>query len=263
MTNANYSPNIDWTHNPSRTLPAKIQRRLTQWRFAAPAIASDKTFNVSFTFDDFPMSAVNGADIVEKHGGRAAFYACTSMIDTYGPYGEMFNIETMLDLEKRGHEIGAHTHTHLDCALANKTTVLSDIENNLNALAESGLKKAPTSLAYPFGETQFNTKKQVIEKFDICRGILPGINVGKVDRAQLRCFELNGDPSTTQRAQHAIESAGKTGGWVIIFTHDVSPSPTDYGTTSAILEDLCKRSIDLGANLLPTTPAAKSSGVIL
>ncbi|MFC7290162.1 polysaccharide deacetylase family protein [Hirschia litorea] len=262
MKNANYSPNIDWSHTPSRSLPAKIQRRLTQWRFAAPAVASDKSFNVSFTFDDFPMSAVNGADIVEAHGGRAGFYACTSMIDTIGPYGEMFNIETMLELDKRGHEIGAHTHSHIDCALADKAKVLADIAKNLEELKKAGLEQTPTSLAYPFGETLFDTKKQVVEQFNLCRGILPGINVGKVDRAQLRCFELNGDPSTTLRAQEAIETAGKTGGWVIIFTHDVSPTPTDYGTTSATLEDLCKRSNDLGANLLPPTQAAKACGII-
>lgn len=252
---------IDWEHNPSRTLPAKLKRRLTQWRHAAPTSISGEHFNVSFTFDDFPKSAVNGADIVEAHGGRAAFYACTKMIGTTGPYGEMFDIPTMLDLEERGHEIGAHTHSHIDCALTSRKTVLSDIQENLDQLAKSGLKNKPTSLAYPYGETLYNTKKEVVKNFQLCRGILPGINIGKVDRAQLRCFELNGNLSTTQRAQSAIEEAKNTGGWVIIFTHDVSPTPTEFGTTSAVIEDLCKRSVDAGATLSTPSQAAKTYGI--
>lgn len=253
---------IDWEHNPSRTLPAKIKRRLTQWRHAAPAQIGDDKFQVSFTFDDFPMSAVNGADIVEKHGGRAAFYACTKMIKANGPYGAMFDVETMLDLDKRGHEIGAHTHSHIDCAMVDTQTVLKDVQDNLDALKEAGLETEPTSLAYPYGETLFDTKKEVFKQFDICRGILPGINIGQVDLAQLRCFELNGDPATTIRAQKAIEQAGKTGGWVMIFTHDVSHTPTNYGTTSSVIEDLCKRSVALGASLPTPTQAAKACGVI-
>ncbi len=253
---------IDWEHNPSRTLPAKLKRRMTQWRHAAPAVISGDKFHVSFTFDDFPLSAVNGADIVEKHDGKAAFYACTKMIGETGPYGKMYDIATMLDLENRGHEIGAHTHSHIDCALTDRLTVLEDIKTNLRHLAEAGLKNRPTSLAYPYGETLYDTKKEVFEQFDLCRGILPGTNLGKVDLAQLRCYELNGNPMTENRAKNAIEAAGKTGGWVIIFTHDVSDEPTGFGTTSRLLTDLAQQAVSLGATLSTPTQAAKEFGVI-
>ncbi|ACT59649.1 polysaccharide deacetylase family protein [Hirschia baltica] len=253
---------IDWHYTPSRTLPAKLKRRMTQWRHAAPVDVSNTQFHVSYTFDDFPMSAVNGADILESHDGHAAFYACTKMIGTHGAYGDMYDIKTMLDLENRGHEIGAHTHSHLDCAQSKRETVLNDIDANISALMEAGLKKRPTSFAYPYGETLFDTKKEVFKKFDLCRGILPGINVGKVDLAQLRCFELNENPATRIRAINAIEEAGKTGGWVIIFTHDVSPQPTAYGTTTGIVEELCQLSKAAGATLSTPTEAARSYGLI-
>ena len=64
---------VQWTYVPSRSLPAKVQRRVVQWRRACQAeVAPDRPV-ISFTFDDFPKSALNGADIVEKHGGRAGF----------------------------------------------------------------------------------------------------------------------------------------------------------------------------------------------
>ncbi len=62
---------VQWTYVPSRSPPAKVQRRVVQWRKACQAnVAPDRPV-ISFTFDDFPKSALNGADIVEKHGGRA------------------------------------------------------------------------------------------------------------------------------------------------------------------------------------------------
>ena len=54
---------------------------------------------VSFTFDDFPKTALTGADIVEKDGGKAGFYACTSLMGQRSPVmGEMFDAATLAEL---------------------------------------------------------------------------------------------------------------------------------------------------------------------
>ena len=56
---------MQWRYAPSRALPAQVQRRVTMWRKANRAqVAPDRPV-VTFTFDDFPKSALNGADIVE------------------------------------------------------------------------------------------------------------------------------------------------------------------------------------------------------
>src|SRR5690349_11383669 len=106
-----------WNYVPSRKLAAKVERQVVQLRHAARAqIAPDRPV-VTFTFDDFPKSALNGADIVEKHGGRAGFYACTSLMGQKSPVmGEMFDAAALKELGARSHEIGAHSHSHLDCA---------------------------------------------------------------------------------------------------------------------------------------------------
>ena len=62
-----------WNYVPSRKPIAKVQRRVVQWRRACQAnVAPDRPV-VTFTFDDFPKSALNGADVIEKHNGRAGF----------------------------------------------------------------------------------------------------------------------------------------------------------------------------------------------
>jgi peptidoglycan/xylan/chitin deacetylase (PgdA/CDA1 family) len=251
----------DWTYNPDRGLPSKIKRRLTQYRRAAPATVSGDNFVVSFTFDDFPKSALNGADIIEKYGGHAGFYACTSMVGKTGPYGEMFDRNTLEELQSRQHEIGSHTHSHMDCAQRSMQEVLDDVSANLSQLADLGVEEKPTSFAFPFGETSFETKKSLRQTFKHCRGILPGTNVGLVDTAQLKCWELDGNADNALRAQKAIEDATKTGGWVIIFTHDVAQDHTQYGTSPDVIETLCKLAIDSGAEILAPTSAGKRFGI--
>jgi peptidoglycan/xylan/chitin deacetylase (PgdA/CDA1 family) len=90
---------MQWTYTPSRSPTAKVQRRVVQWRRACTAeVAPDRPV-ITFTFDDFPKSALNGADVLEKHGGRGGFYACTSMMGMRSPVmGEMFDGNTLAEL---------------------------------------------------------------------------------------------------------------------------------------------------------------------
>ena len=252
---------IDWTYSPRRDVPAKIKRRMTQWRSAAPAKVSCQRPVVTFTFDDFPKSAVRGADIVETHGGHAGFYACTSMMGKSGPMGDMFTAEDLLELASRGHEIGAHTHSHLDCAQSDKTECEQDISENLAALKEAGFEHVVSALAYPYGETQFVLKEQLASQFLTGRGVLPGLNSGVVDRLQLRAVELDQSDISEERAFAMLEKAVETNAWLIYFSHDVSDEPTNFGASPDLIEKLCQRAVDLGAVLAAPTRAAALAGI--
>lgn len=253
---------VQWTYVPSRSPPAKVQRRVVQWRKACQAeVAPDRPV-ISFTFDDFPKSALNGADIVEKHGGRAGFYACTTFLGQRSPVmGEMFDGNTLAELRARGHEIGAHTHTHLDCARARLDKVERDIGENLVALAEAGHTENVSSFAFPYGETTYSAKRWVGEVFSTGRGILPGVNIGECDRAQLRAVELGGTAMHRRRALAALKTCIDSKGWLFFFTHDVSPSPTNYGAPSDLLEELAQRAVEAGAVLAAPSLGAVLSGV--
>lgn len=252
-----------WTYTPSRTLPAKIQRRVVQWRKASHALVAPDRPVVTFTFDDFPKSALNGADIVERHGGRAGFYACTSMMGQRSPVmGEMFDADTLAELRLRGHEVGAHTHTHLDCARSRLEKVELDIGENLVALGEAGHHETVSAFAFPYGETTFSTKLWVGDVFATGRGILPGVNTGEVDRSQLRAVELGESAWHRRRALAALKTCIDKKGWLFFFTHDVGEKPTPYGAPAGLIEELAARAVEAGAVLAAPTLGAALSGVI-
>jgi len=250
-------------YEPSRSLPAKLGRRIVQWRHAAPATVETDRPIVSFTFDDFPKSAVTGADILEKLGGRAGFYASTSYMGVIHPeMGEMFDAETLIELHGRGHEIGAHTHSHIDCARAGVRTVEHDIGENLVQLVSAGHIPTVASFAYPYGETSFATKCWSSNVFSTARGVLPGVNVGEIDRAQLRAVELGESKWARKRAIAMLEKAVATNGWLMFFSHDVSATPSSYGVSESQLTELAQRAVDLGCLLAPPTEAGYMSKVL-
>lgn len=252
-----------WAYTPSRTLPAKVQRRMVQWRKAARAVVAPDRPVVSFTFDDFPKSALNGADIVERHGGRAGFYACTSFMGQRSPaMGEMFDAETLAELRQRGHEVGAHSHTHLDCFRSRLEQVERDIGENLVALSEAGHDETVSAFAFPYGETSYAAKRWVGDVFATGRGVLPGVNAGEADRTQLRAIELGASDWHRKRALAALRTCIDRKGWLFFFTHDVGANPTNYGAPAELIEELAARAVEAGAVLSAPTLGAVLCGVI-
>ncbi len=254
---------IDWTYSPSRTPVEKINRRLTQWRAAAPVVSRPEKLIVSFTFDDFPKSALNGADIIETFGGKAGFYACTQFLGRTSPMGEMYDTQTLRELTDREHEIGAHSHSHLDCAKVTPEAASQDMEDCVRRLQDLGVNGPISSMAYPYGETTFSIKQSMTSMFDIGRGILPGQNVGRIDRMQLRAYQLNDHPLTVERAFNALNAAIANGSsWLIFFSHDVDRDHTKYGVHPDTIRGLCHKAVDAGAVLAAPYAAAQMCGVI-
>lgn len=253
----------NWMYEPSRSISARVQRRVVQHRLAAPVMVRPDRPIVSFTFDDFPKSSVTGADIVEAAGGHAGFYACTSLMRARSPLmGDLFDSATLAELSGRGHEIGAHSHTHLDCGHATTATLERDIAENLVQLKNAGLDKTVSAFAFPYGETSFATKRWTSTVFSTSRGIKPGVNIGRCDRAQLRATELQDSEAHMKRAREMLKTCIQSKGWLMFFTHDVSNAPSPYGVRASMLKDLVAEAVDGGAVLATPTLGAVLSGVI-
>lgn len=237
------------SYSPSRSLKSKITRRLTQWRVSDPLGVRPKKPVISFTFDDFPKSAaVEGSRILESVGGRGTFYASTSLAGTTNATGLQFDKSDITNLLNAGHEIGAHTHTHLDCAKAKLSDIRDDIQLNMRHLEAMGVKDI-NQFAYPYGETRVELKNELTDWFETARGVLPGVNSVGSDRLQLRAFELTRDPTTIRRAGAAIRAAQKRPTWIVFFTHDVSKSPSPFGTYTQDLQQLAEMARDIGADI--------------
>jgi peptidoglycan/xylan/chitin deacetylase (PgdA/CDA1 family) len=60
------------------------------------------------TFDDGGKSALRAADLLDARNWKGHFFVTTSLIDTPG----FVTRGNILDLHRRGHVIGSHSHTH-------------------------------------------------------------------------------------------------------------------------------------------------------
>ena len=246
-------------YQPDRSLPAKISRRLTRWSVARPLEASPVRSQICFTFDDFPKSAADtGAAILDAVGAKGCFYACTGMADTRNQTGQLFDGDDLAALTAAGHEIGAHTDTHLDCARAAPDDVLADIDQNLAHLKAMGHSLPVTQFAWPYGETRVATKRKLGDRFTAARGILPGTNGRGADLMQLSAFELDESDTSIARAAAAIEASARTPSLVFVFTHDVREQHSVWGTTPAKLRRLVNLARDTGADLVTPSQALQA-----
>jgi peptidoglycan/xylan/chitin deacetylase (PgdA/CDA1 family) len=239
---------------PPRDLASKVKRRLTQWRAAKPARLRFDEPLLSITFDDFPASAAQeGARILESHGARGTYYASAGMSETNGPCGLNFGPEDIRRLVAAGHEIGCHSYAHRDAARRDVFTTLEDLAKNRDALARMGAP-SPRAHAYPYGETTELLKGGLPPRFASARGVLPAINHGQADLAQLRAFAMFGE-GWIERTSAALKRAARRKAWVIAFTHDVGDAPSTWGTRGADLDALLGEAHRLGFTVLPVSAA--------
>jgi peptidoglycan/xylan/chitin deacetylase (PgdA/CDA1 family) len=221
-----------------RSLKAKVRRRLVQWIPARPKRVSPQRPIVTFTFDDFPQSAATiGAPLLEEAGVRGTFYACAQLAGTEGAYGRHFDADDIARLQTAGHEIGCHSFEHLDCAQADVQAITSSLSRNGQACESFGVDQPLESFAFPYGEAGFAAKRALPAHITSARGIFGGLNHGLADFAQLRAQKLYGEGSI-ERALALIGEAKAKNGWAILFTHDVSESPSAFGTSPASLKRL-------------------------
>jgi len=185
---------------------------------------------VSFTFDDFPESALtNGGDILEVEGYRGTYYAAFGLAGTESSVGHIATAERMVSCVERGHELACHTHSHIDCADVSHKTLEEERERNQQAADSLGAPRM-RNFAYPFGSFDPMSKRWASSHFDSVRTVLPGVNRGKFYMNSLRAMAIYTSIGMDTCARTITELAEKPG-WLIFYTHGVSEAPSDYGCT--------------------------------
>src|SRR5882672_8352253 len=92
---------------------------------------------ISFTFDDFPRSALSlGGAILEEHGLAATYYASLGLMDADDPdVGRIFSAEDLRAAHGRGHELGCHTFDHWHASKTQPEAFEASILRNREALS--------------------------------------------------------------------------------------------------------------------------------
>ena len=219
------------------------------------AIASPRPV-ISFTFDDFPRSALyTGGGILERFGLKGTFYASFGLMGQTAPTGRIFVREDVSAVVARGHELGCHTFDH--CHSWNTQTdrfERSILENK--AALETLLPGASfRTISYPIAPPWPQTKRKMADHFICARGGGQAFNAGMTDLNYLRAYFLEKARGDRQAVSRLIEQNRIARGWLILATHDVCDDPTQFGCRPDFFEHVVQCAVHSGAHVLPVAEA--------
>jgi peptidoglycan/xylan/chitin deacetylase (PgdA/CDA1 family) len=205
---------------------------------------------VSFTFDDFPRSALlTGGAILERFGAHGTYYVTPSLMNTTGELGELFRENDLTELMQNGHEVGSHTFSHSSCRSLSVVDFLQEVRKSVQTIQEMTGRR-PENFAYPFGHVTVGAKKALENELTSARGIFPGLNGPEIDLNLLRANSLYGNMQHAAKVKKLVLENKERKGWLIFYTHDVRPNPSEYGSEPALLEWAVSCARESGARIL-------------
>jgi peptidoglycan/xylan/chitin deacetylase (PgdA/CDA1 family) len=231
-----------------RTASTLFSRRPFKIRTSVPII--------SFTFDDFPRSALHtGGAILEEFGLKGTYYTSFGLMGKVQPTGKMFLPEDVRTAAVQGHELGCHTFGHCHAWETRPDAFEESVLENRRALATFLLDGSFRSLSFPLSPPRVGTKKRVADHFLCCRGGGQTYNVDEADSNCLYGYFLEKSRHNPVAVENVIDENARVRGWLIFATHDVSESPTPYGCTPEFFRRIVGHSVNSGARILPVAAA--------
>ena len=170
------------------SLSTQLARKLGRFLLTRPQQVKWPGGVVSFTFDDFPKSALSaGGAILEQHGVRGTYYTAVGLAETDNHLGPMFDRADVGAAHANGHEIACHTFRHLDCGRdRHRASLLADIDAQRAAIRGPDRRLRRPISPFRSAASRFRRKGALSRRFASCRGTGDGINAGTVDLADLQ-----------------------------------------------------------------------------
>lgn len=212
---------------------------------------------ISFTFDDFPRSALAlGGGMLSAHGTKGTFYGSMGLIgQTSNDAGPLLTRADLDDLLANGHELACHTYSHRSClAVATADYVEECARNRQQASAMLGGYRMQ-NLSFPYGHVTLAAKRTLQRDYETCRSTEPGINLDPVDLSFLRANPLYSRLEIAHVKQ-LIDENVRSQGWLILYTHDLALNPSAYGCTPQYFEAVLRFALASGAEILTVRDAA-------
>jgi len=217
---------------------------------------------ISFTFDDFPRSALHvGGSILAANRAAGTYYTALGLMGTEGPSGPLFVRDDLTDLLTQGHELGCHTYSHCHSWDTAPAVFEESVIRNSSVLRELVPGVEFKSFSYPISEPRPLTKRNTARHFLSCRGGGQTFNSDVADRNSLAGYFLERSRDNPQAVKDVIDQNREASGWLILATHDLSPNPSPYGCTPRFFEEVVEYAIGSGALVLPVATALERLGV--
>jgi peptidoglycan/xylan/chitin deacetylase (PgdA/CDA1 family) len=210
----------------------------------------------SISYDDFPKNAwTEGGPVMARHGVRGTYYTAGGFCGRTVNGTVFYDAEDLKALAAAGHEIACHGFGHQPTPTLTTDELTADATRNREFLKPFLNGEAPVNYAFPYGRVSPRTKRFYAPRFASVRGVHPGINVGRVDLAQLNTVSLESRCWNEKTIEAAIQAVLHNHGWLILYTHDVSNSPSPYGSTPAMLDWALGRVAAARIEVLPVREA--------
>lgn len=233
-----------------------VGRRLSRWFARRPFPIRLTTPLVSFTFDDFPRSAlVNGGRILERHGATGTYYASLGLAGRATATGEIFHVEDLEPLRDLGHELGCHTFSHCPAWETEPAAYEAALRRNTEALHQLLPAAAFRTHSYPISHPHPDIKRVTGRHFLGCRAGGQTFNAGTADLNHLNGFFIEQSRDDFTAIQDVIAANARACGWLIFATHDIADNPTRFGCTPELFEQVVRATLRSGARILPVTRA--------
>lgn len=235
------------------------RRRAAKWFGRRPFTMPPGRAIVSFTFDDFPRSALTrGGAILDQHGLAGTYYTSLGIAGQTTVCGEMYTLDDIPPLLEAGHELGCHTYEHWPAWETEPDDFEASVRRNAQALQDVAPGAKFHSLSYPISYPRPETKQRVGRRFASCRGGGQTFNIGVVDLNYLSAFFLERSLDDPDAIKRCLAENQRAGGWLIVVTHDVSETPTRFGCSPDYFEQTVRFAIETGAEILPVGKAMQT-----
>jgi peptidoglycan/xylan/chitin deacetylase (PgdA/CDA1 family) len=217
---------------------------------------------VSFTFDDFPQSALRvGGTILKSYQAHGTFYTAIGLMSQINDLGQQFCVEDLQALLLDGHELGSHTFGHLSCRSSTLREFEVDVWKGREAVEQIAGGDRPHHFSYPYGHITSRAKPRIGAHMSSCRGIAPGINESPADLNLLRANSLYSSSFHLDSIDRLLALNEERRGWLIFYTHDISMNPSAFGCKPFEFEDVVKLAIKRRSKILPVGQVVLSAAL--
>jgi peptidoglycan/xylan/chitin deacetylase (PgdA/CDA1 family) len=227
-----------------RTLTSRLGRRNCTLNGVVPY--------VSFTFDDFPRTALlEGGTILRRHGVRGTYFVSMRLLGQDSPSGVIASADDVNRLLADGHELGCHTFDHLDGRCSTPGEFQRSIAQNQAEVEKLAPGLRLSSFAYPLDGPDLPIKRAVGRLYPVCRGGGQTYNGAVTDLSLLKAYFLDRrNRNDFEAIREVIEDNARDRGWLIFATHDVSRSPSQYGCETGLFERVVALAVESGARVV-------------
>jgi peptidoglycan/xylan/chitin deacetylase (PgdA/CDA1 family) len=224
--------------------------------FARKASIRSEYPMISFSFDDFPHSAVsNGARILEQYGARGTFYAAGSFCGRIVNGIAQYTAEDLVAVHGAGHEIGCHTFNHRKVSKLARSELIKEVTLNASFISDRLPGAVMRTFAYPYGDVSFMASRRLERLFSACRGTGLGLNKGVANLGRLNAVRLYSGLLAPENISCLIQQAVAENSWLIFYTHDVDENPSKYGCTPQLFEHAVESTVSAGVRIEPVGEA--------